>query len=72
MQLPTPGTQNARLLYHLQIGQSINPLSSWVELGIYRLSARINDLRKMGWPIVTTPIKVPNRYGEAVTVAGDG
>jgi hypothetical protein len=69
MQLPTPGTQNARLYYHLAIGGTITPLSSWLDLGIYRLSARINDLRKLGWPIETERVKVKNKYGEEVRVA---
>ena len=38
------------------IGQfgSITPLEAFEDLGIYRLSARIKDLRDLGYPIVTT------------------
>jgi hypothetical protein len=55
-----------RLLKALQAGQAIDPLAAWAELGIYRLAARIHDLKtKRG----VTGIKkssryVTNRFGE--------
>lgn len=66
--MPNPGTQAERLLHYLN-RNPINPLESWRTLGIYRLSARINDLRNLGWNITTTTIEVVNQFGEPVKVA---
>ena len=60
-------SQTSRLLEHLQSGQSIDPLQSWTKLGIYRLSARIHDLRK-NYPIEGEFVKVKNQFGENVRV----
>ena len=51
----------------MNTGKKINPLTSWRELGIYRLSARINEIAKTievqrGWKEVT------NKHGETVKV----
>lgn len=61
--------QNTRLLSYLKEHKSIDPLRAWEILGIYRLSARINDLRKLGENIKTTSLKVHNRLGEEIRVA---
>jgi len=66
---PKPGTQCDRLLAHLQLGCTINPLWSWTTLGIYRLAARICDLRQMGYNIKSTRKTVKNRFGEPCKVA---
>jgi len=66
---PNAGTQCERLLEHLQNTGALNPLSSWQTLGIYRLSARIEDLRKAGYNIKTTRIEVLNRFKERCKVA---
>ena len=63
------GTQCNRLLAYLRRGHSITPLQSWQELGIYRLAARIHDLRKDGHPIQDKAVKVPSRFGTTATVA---
>jgi len=62
-------TQCERLANRLSYGYSINPLESWTALGIYRLSARVFDLRKAGWPISTEMVEVENQFGETVRVA---
>ena len=62
-------TQNTRLLNYLKQHGSIDPLRAWNILGIYRLASRINDLRKMGENIKTTPLKVHNTFGEEIRVA---
>ena len=46
------------LLEYLEENESINPLEALSELGIYRLSGRICDLRKLGYPIETDLEKV--------------
>jgi len=61
-------SQNNRLLSLLKAGNSINPLEAWVNLGIYRLGARIFDLRQMGHDIRSRFISVQNRFGEPCRV----
>lgn len=56
-------TQCQRLLSYLQKNKTINPL-----LGIYRLGARIFDLRERH-DIVSHIIKVKNQFGEECRVA---
>lgn len=63
------GTQNKRLLSHLQEGRTINPLEAWQKLGIYRLSARIFDLRDSGHNIKMERKEVHNQFDEVVNVA---
>jgi len=45
------------LLGYLERNGSINPIQAFNELGIYRLSARIKDLRDSGKDIKTTTKK---------------
>lgn len=46
-------SQNQRLLMWLQVNKSISPKEAWGNLGIYRLSARIKELREQGHDIRT-------------------
>lgn len=62
-------TQRERLEHYLKAHQKVTPLDAWNELGIYRLSARIHELRRAGMNIVRRSVRVRNRYGEPVTVA---
>jgi len=61
-------TQCQRLLEYLLNRKQINPLDAWTKLGIYRLSARINDLKKMGYGITSTRIDVVNAFGGKCSV----
>ena len=61
--------QCERLLAHLKEHRAINPMEAWTKLGIYRLGARVWDLRKAGYPVASTFQKVPNRFGETCRVA---
>jgi hypothetical protein len=63
------GTGNQRLLWFLTRGDSITPLLSWDYLGIYRLSARVFDLKADGWDVRSKTAKRHNKYGEEITVA---
>ena len=54
---------------YLEGHRVINPLDAWDKLGIYRLSARICDLRKAGHKIDDERITVQNRFGEDCRVA---
>jgi len=64
----TDMNQTKRLLTYLEQGKTINPLSAWNELGVYRLAARICDLRKEGIEVKDRWLDVSNRYGEFVKV----
>ena len=57
-------TQCGRLYRSLIAGEKITPLDSWKSLGIYRLSARIFDLRCSGVDIKNKLVEVSNVYGE--------
>jgi len=46
-------TQNQQILSHLKPGKDITPLQALGLYGVYRLAARINDLRKQDVPIET-------------------
>lgn len=61
--------QTDRLLQYLKTHREIDPLTAWDELGIYRLGARIYDLREAGHPITSDRKLVDNRFGEECRVA---
>lgn len=54
-------TQNKKVLKYMRINGSITTRDAAIDLGIYRLSARIFDLRKAGYNIVGDWIY--NEYG---------
>lgn len=62
-------TQEKRILQWLRDNQTIDPIQALSELGIYRLGARIKDLRNQGYRIVTERVANVNRYGEKVQYA---
>lgn len=49
-------SQTNLILGHLQKGKTLNPLQSLNLFGCFRLGARIYDLKKMGYNIVSTTI----------------
>lgn len=61
--------QTDRVLSHLKEKGSLQPLEAWRDLGIYRLSAVIYDLRQEGHKIETKRVEVVNRFGEAALIA---
>lgn len=61
-------THCVRVLEYMRAHGGITPLEAWTELGVYRLSARIADLRKLGHAIDGKTVTVSNRYGEACRV----
>ena len=57
------GKQNARVLDWLRRYPFITPWEAYTKLKIYRLGARIHDLREAGHDIVNTePMGKPARY----------
>lgn len=61
-------TQCDRLLKRLEIGP-VDPMTAWSEIGLYRLSARVFDLREAGHKIVKQMVSVTNQFGESCRVA---
>ena len=57
-------TQNERIIRHLNDYGSITSLEAMTEYGIMRLASRINDLKKLGYPIIGEIETGKNRYGE--------
>ena len=57
-------TQCQRLLSYIDQEGSISTMQAIVELGIVNPSARIEELRKDGYEIVTTMTKGRNRFNE--------
>ncbi len=62
-------TQQTRLLKHLETGAPIDPMSALSVLGIYRLGARIFDLKAAGHAIERELVETQNRFGETCRVA---
>jgi predicted ArsR family transcriptional regulator len=62
-------TQKERLLAYLKRNGSVNPLQAWSILGIYRLAARISDLKKDGVAIRSETGRALNQFGERISFA---
>jgi hypothetical protein len=62
-------SQIDRVLSHLKSKGKIQPLEAWRDLGIYRLSAVIYELRQEGHKIATKRVEVVNRFGESAFIA---
>ena len=57
-------TQNQRILDYIDRFGSITQLDALKDLGVMRLASRISDLRRLGYPIISTNEPVKNRFGE--------
>lgn len=62
-------SQNKMILEYLQRCKSISQYEAAEIFGCWRLSARISDLREMGYNIKTEMKKSKNRYGHTVRYA---
>ena len=60
-------TQCDRILRHMNDYGSISSLEAMTEYGIMRLASRINDLKGMGYPILSERVTGKNRYEEATS-----
>jgi hypothetical protein len=52
--MKTNTSQNDKIIKHLKMGKTISPLEAMGVLGVYRLAARIFELRQDGHNIVKT------------------
>jgi hypothetical protein len=62
-------TQARLIVEYLEEFGSITPLEAIRDIGCYRLSARISDIKKMGIPIETEMVNVKNRRGKYSRIA---
>ena len=62
-------TQCERVLKYIEDFGSITSLQAVQDLGCMRLASRINDLKRMGFPIRKRSVKAKNRYGETIHFA---
>lgn len=53
-------SQNDKIMMWLKTNRAINPAQAFTELGIYRLSARIKELREKGYDIRTLMTETKN------------
>ena len=61
--------QCQEIIEYLDQNGSITPAEAFVELNIYRLAARISDLRKQGYKIETEIVSTRNWKGKLVHFA---
>lgn len=61
-------SQKKRLMAFFKTGRKITCLEALEELGIYRLSARISELKKIGVPINQERIQRINRFEQDVRI----
>jgi hypothetical protein len=54
----TNDTQANAILKHMQDGNGITPMDALELCGCFRLSARIADLKKRGYEIITEKVKI--------------
>ena len=54
--VPAAETQLGTLLRALQRGQRLTVAQAMTEYGCYALSQRMGDLKRMGWPVLTSTI----------------
>jgi hypothetical protein len=62
-------TQKQLILRYMQEGREISPLDALREFGCFRLGARIHELRRDGWDVVSRLHSYKNHYGQAKTFA---
>jgi hypothetical protein len=57
-------TQNDRVLAYIDKFGSITQREALNVLGVARLASRVNDLRKLGHPIISEVVVGKNKFGE--------
>ena len=62
-------TQCMKIIKYMNDFGSITPVQAMQDLGVMRLSARINDLEAEGWEIKHDRETGRNRYGEKTSYA---
>ena len=62
-------TQASLIIEYMEEFGSITPLEAIRDIGCYRLSARISDIKDQGIPIKTEMVNVKNRRGKYSRIA---
>ena len=57
---PVKGSSQYRLLQALLGGDFVSPISAITDLNVTIVSARVSELRRLGWPIRSKEIPHPN------------
>jgi hypothetical protein len=60
VRLPERGTQNFELLMAMKNGERLTVAAAVIEHGVYALSQRVGELKRMGWPIKSRMVKTPS------------
>jgi len=53
-------SQKQQILQHMKQGKAISPLYALHAFECFRLAARVEELRRDGWPVVTRIKKTPS------------
>lgn len=59
VRVPNRGTQHYELLTAMQAGERLTVAKALNKYGVYALSQRIGELKKMGWPISSRTVEAP-------------
>lgn len=49
-------TQNDEILSYLKLGKTLTPIEALDKFKCFRLGARIHDLKRQGWPIISETV----------------
>lgn len=60
VKIPPKGTQQYVLLMALERGERLTVAVALEKYGVYALSQRVGELKRMGWPIESKLIKTPS------------
>ena len=63
------GTQQERVLNYMRVYGSITAAQAINDIAVYRLAARISELKEQGYSIIKKTVKGTNKYGETVWFA---
>lgn len=60
VRVPKSDTQHYALLMAMQRGERLTVASALSAYGVYALSQRVGELKRMGWPIQSRRVTVPS------------
>lgn len=64
---PSKGSQQERLLIEMLQGTVVDPVMAITKLNVLIPSARVAELRRMGWPVRSVEIPHPNPQFQTIT-----
>ncbi len=53
-------SQRQAVLAWLETGKTLTPMQALYEFGCFRLGARVEELRRQGWNVITDMVEVGN------------